>query len=150
MKTLLAASLVILSATISIAQSTGISIAQSITIPATVLKNFASRFPDASEVIWSYNEPEYEASFKHDDRAFMIFFDGEGEVNIVKNEIMRVELPTYVNTFIDREYPGWHVGKALHIDNNGSAFYETLVEKEKESVTLVFDRTGDLLMKVLQ
>jgi hypothetical protein len=150
MKTLLAASLILLSSAVTVAQSTGISIAQSITIPATVLKNFSSRYPQASEVIWSYNEPEYEASFTLDNRSFSMSFDEEGEINIVKNEILRVELPSYVNTLIAREYPGWHVGKALRIDNNGSAYYETVVQKEKESVTLVFDRTGDLMIKVLQ
>lgn len=142
MKSLFAVPLIIL--------SMGVSMAQTITIPATVLRNFSSRYPEANEVIWSYNETEYEATFRFDNKGISMSFNENGELNVVKNEILRVELPTYVNTLIEREYPGWQFGKALYIDNNVSAYYEAVVEREKESVTLVFDRKGDLMITVLQ
>ncbi|HTE30443.1 MAG TPA: hypothetical protein VK666_08725 [Chryseolinea sp.] len=126
------------------------SMGQSIAIPIPVLNAFATRYPGINEVAWDYNEPDYQVSFKFQNKAMLLTFDETGVVNEVKNEIMMFELPVDVNNLIAREYPGWRVGKAMHIDMKGTAYYETVVEKEKTLVTLVFDRTGELMIKMIQ
>jgi hypothetical protein len=126
-----------------------VSLAQTVAIPATVLQSFTSLYPEVKEVVWNNNDESYEASFKLRNKGVALYFDENGYVNEVKNEIMLFELPGPVINLMARDYPDWRVGKAMHVDVNGTAYYETVVEKEKKSVTLVFDRCGALMMKVI-
>ena len=150
MKKLVVVTLLSLSALYATAQDFTAAVSMGVTIPSPVLQSFTSLYPDIKDVNWDYNEPNYQASFKLRNKRMFLMFDEGGSVNEVKNEIMLVELPTYVGTLIARDYQGWHITKAMHIDVDGTDYYETAIEKEKESMTLVFDHTGGLMITVMQ
>ena len=123
---------------------------KSVMIPSSVLHSFTGLYPQIKDVQWSYEEPNYEATFKLRTKVVTMFFDESGYISEVKNEIQLFELPIDVNHLIGTKYVGWRIDKATHIDMNGTAYYETVVRKENESVTLVFDRTGGLMLTMLQ
>ena len=118
-------------------------------VPANVLEAFNILYPKMNDVAWHYREPDFEANFKLDKRDISLSFDEEGFVTEVKNEIREFELPTDVNNLLVKKYSGWKIDKASHIEANGTVYYETVVEKEAQTLVLVFDREGDLMMKVI-
>lgn len=122
---------------------------QGLEIPRSVVESFSCLYPNINYVSWEFDDINYSASFKLDGRVISLLFDEHGSVVEVKNEIRLFELPPDVNDLIAKEYSGWRIGKATHIDSNGTAYYETVVEKEQKTMVLVFNRHGGLLMKVV-
>ena len=118
-------------------------------VPSNVMEAFSILYPKMNDVAWQYREPNFEASFKLDKRNISLSFDEEGFVTEVKNEIRAFELPMDVNNLLVRKYSGWKIDKASHIEAHGAVYYETVVEKEAQTLVLVFDREGDLMMKVI-
>ncbi|HMG89440.1 MAG TPA: hypothetical protein VK589_05260 [Chryseolinea sp.] len=130
----------------------GVAVAQEATtilVPESVKDAFSCLYPTISRVSWDYDEVNYSASFKLDDRAMALLFDEYGSVVEIKNEIKLFELPLDVNHLLKKEYSDWHIGKASQINSNGTAYYETVVEKEEETMVLVFNQHGGLLLKML-
>lgn len=130
----------------------GIAIAQEaekISVPRPVMEAFSCHYPLINHVYWEYDEVNYSASFKLDGKAMTLLIDEYGSVIEVKNEIKLFELPLDVNRLLIKEYSDWRIGKASHIDASGTAYYETVVEKEEETMVLVFNQHGGLLLKML-
>lgn len=119
-------------------------------VPTTVMEAFCVLYPRMKEVAWQYREPNFEASFKLNEKNISLLFDENGYVNEVKSEIMEFEVPIDINVFLGKEYPGWKVDKVSHIDANGTAYYEAVVEKEEQTIVLVFNRSGGLMIKLIQ
>lgn len=118
-------------------------------IPTPVMQSFTALYPNVKEVDWDYNEPNYEARFKVRNKGMLLMFDQSGSVSEIKNEIQVVDLPGTVRTYVENNYRGWHVAKALHVVVNDEPFHETYLRKGEEEVTLVFDRNASLLVTVL-
>ncbi|MBA4053610.1 MAG: hypothetical protein C0490_02760 [Marivirga sp.] len=119
-------------------------------IPRNVVEAFETLYPKIKTVSWIFNELNYEVSFKLDGKAVSLVFDESGYVSQVKNEIKQFELPMDIGQLLTKEYSGWRLGKTSHIDSFGSAYYETVVQREKETVILVFHQDGGLMMKLIQ
>jgi hypothetical protein len=130
----------------------GVAIAQEaekIKVPKPVREAFSCHYPLINLVSWEFDEINYSASFKSDGIAMTLLFDENGSVIEVKNEIKLFELPLDVNHLLSKEYSDWRIGKATHIDASGTAYYEAVVEKEEETMVLVFNQHGGLLIKML-
>ena len=126
----------------------GVAIAQEaekIQVPKPIREAFNCHYPLINLVSWEFDEVNYSASFKLDGKAVTLLFDENGSVVEVKNEIKLFELPLDVNHLLSKEYSDWRIGKATHIDASGTAYYETVVEKEEETMVLVFNQHGGLL-----
>ena len=130
----------------------GVAIAQEvekISVPKSIREAFSCHYPLINHVYWEFDEVNYSASFKFDGKAMTLLFDENGSVVEVKNEIKHFELPLDVNHLLSKEYSDWRIGKATHIDASGTAYYEAVVEKEEETMVLVFNQHGGLLIKML-
>jgi hypothetical protein len=117
-------------------------------VPVPVRETFSGLYPSVKAVSWKFDDTNYTASFKENDKTISLVIDEEGYVMEVKNEIKLYELPPDVNHFLGREYSGWTIYKTSHINSNGTSYYEAVVEREDESMVLVFNRNGDLMIKV--
>jgi len=130
----------------------GVAIAQQaekISVPMPVREAFSCHYPLINIISWEFDELNYSASFKSDGKALTLLFDENGSLVEVKNEIKLFELPLNVNHLLSKEYSDWRIGKATHIDASGTAYYEAVVEKEEETMVLVFNQHGGLLIKML-
>jgi hypothetical protein len=143
MKTLLGILLLMLTASILKAQGTLAS------IPTPVMQSFTALYPNVKDVAWNYNEPIYEARFKVRNKGMLLMFDESGTISETKNEIPVVDLPATVTKFVETNYKGWRVVKALHVVVNDEPYHEAYLQKGTEEVTLVFDRNAFLLVTVL-
>jgi hypothetical protein len=144
MKKIVAMSIIMLFGGIAVAQEN-----EGIVIPQSIEEAFACLYPAINNVTWDFDEVNYSASFKMDGKAMSLLFDEYGSVVEVKNEIRLFELPPDVNELLSKEYSDWMIGETSHIDSNGTAYYETVVEKEEQTMVLVFNRNGGLLLKMM-
>jgi hypothetical protein len=144
MKKILAVSIIWLYGGVAFAQDK-----RNVEVPQSVAEAFSCLYPNIKLVNWEFDDVNYTASFKLDGKVIALLFDERGSVVETKNEIKLFELPPDVNDLISKEYSGWTIGKATHIDSNGTAYYETVVEKNEQTMVLVFNNHGGLLMKVL-
>jgi hypothetical protein len=143
MKTLIGILLLVLTASMVKAQGALAS------IPTPVMQSFTALYPNVKDVAWNYNEPIYEARFKVRNKGMMLLFDESGSVSEIKNEIPTVDLPPTVMDFVENNYRGWQLVKALHVVVNEEPFHEAYLRKGTEEITLVFDRNAFLLVTVI-
>jgi|GEM_PF-2962291 len=143
MKTLIGISLLMLTCCLAKAQGTLAS------IPTPVMQSFTALYPDVKDVSWNYNEPIYEARFKVRNTGMMLLFDELGSVNEIKNEISLMDLPSVITRYVENNYRGWRIAKAMHVVVNDEPYHETYLRKGEEEITLVFDRNAKLLVKVI-
>ncbi|HEX6890985.1 MAG TPA: hypothetical protein VF141_09830 [Chryseolinea sp.] len=130
----------------------GVAVAQEATgvqVPEPVKDAFTCLYPGVNRVSWEFDDVNYSASFKLDGKAVSMLFDEYGSLVEVKNEIKLYELPLDVNHLLTKEYSDWRIGSASQIHSNGTAYFETVVEKEEETMVLVFNQHGGLLLKML-
>lgn len=118
-------------------------------VPKSVIESFKCLYPAITSVSWETGDIGYSASFKLDGKMISMVFDDYGNVTRVKNEIKLYELPLDVNHLISKEYSDWTIGKASHIDSQGTGYYETVVQKDEQTLVLVFNNHGGLLIKVV-
>jgi hypothetical protein len=129
----------------------GVAVAQQkeVAVPKIVTDAFSCLYPSTKLVSWDFDDINYSASFKLDGKAMTLLFDESGALMEVKNEIKHFELPLDVNHLISKEYADWHLGKAMYIDSNGTSYYEAVVEKADQTLVLVFNQHGGLLIKMM-
>jgi hypothetical protein len=118
-------------------------------VPQSVIESFSCLYPSITNVSWKVDDVNYAASFRLDGKAVSLVFDEYSNVIKVEHEIKLYELPLDVSHLISKEYSDWRIGKALHIDSNGTAYYEAQVQKDEQTMVLVFNRHGGLLIKVM-
>lgn len=144
MKKIVAVSIILLFGGTAVAQDE-----QRSEVPQSVIESFSCLYPSITNVSWEVDDVNYAASFRLDGKAVSLVFDEYANVIKVKNEIKLYELPLDVSHLISKEYSDWRIGKASHIDSNGTAYYEAEVQKEEQTMVLVFNRHGGLLIKVM-
>ena len=144
MKKIVAVSIILFFGGIAVAQDE-----EGSAVSPTVVEAFKCLYPTITNVTWDFEDVNYSASFKLEGKAVSLLFDEYGNVIKVKNEIKFFELPPDVNQLISREYSGWTLGKASHIDSSGTDYYETVVQNNDQTMVLVFNRDGGLLVKVM-
>lgn len=118
-------------------------------VPQSVIESFSCLYPSITNVSWKVDDVNYAASFRLDGKAVSLVFDEYSNVIKVEHEIKLYELPLDVSHLISKEYSDWRIGKASHIDSNGTAYYEAQVQKDEQTMVLVFNRHGGLLIKVM-
>ncbi|MGC3945014.1 MAG: PepSY-like domain-containing protein [Chryseolinea sp.] len=142
MKTLIGIALLMLTTTLVKAQGALAS------VPSPVMQSFTALYPNIKDVAWNYNEPNYEARFKLRNKGMMLMFDESGSVSEIKNEVPATDLPGTVLEFVENNYRGWQLMKAMYVVVNNDPYHETYLKKGEEEVTLVFDRNAQLLVTV--
>jgi len=144
MKKIVAVSVIILFGGTAVAQDDA-----GVIVPHEVIEAFGCLYPTTKNVSWDVDDVNYAANFWLDGKAVSLVFDEYANVIKVKSEIKLYELPLDVNHLISKEYSDWRIGKASHIDSSGTAYYEAEIKKEQQTMVLVFDRHGGLLIKVM-
>lgn len=121
-------------------------------VPADVAESFNMLYPNVKEVGWTFSSEFFEACFKQKEKIVSLFFDKNGDLKKVKNEIMESDLPISAKELIAKEYSGWKLEKAASIDITGTMNYETQIQKDKneKAIVLIFDRQGILLRRIVR
>lgn len=141
MKTLL----VVLAATLGIGQATAQRI-KAQEVPQAVKQGLLQHF-GVKDADWDKEGENYEAGFEQKGREISIVFDGNGRVLETEREIDKKELPSPVLESLNRDYKDFKIEEIARIESNGLFTYEAEVEREEQTLELLFDAQGKLLKK---
>ncbi len=114
-------------------------------VPAVVKSALLKNYPNAKELKWEKENSNYEAGFKVKQTDYSLLLAASG--NIVETEvaIAITALPTSVNTYVAKNYPGKKIKEAAKItDAKGVITYEA----EVNGKDLIFDNSGKFLKAI--
>ncbi|MCR9065512.1 MAG: PepSY-like domain-containing protein [Cytophagales bacterium] len=103
-------------------------------IPNVVKTSLEKAYPNASDVEWSNEGKDFEASFENGKEELSVVFDGRGNILETEKEVEVSELPEKIKAALN----GKKVSEAAIISKNGETFYEA----EVAGKDLFFDAMG--------
>jgi hypothetical protein len=136
-----------------------------IAVPRTAHRAFVAEYPDATNVVWSYYNPnvvivndweltgwtvldteDYAVRFNMDGEDYYAWYDSDGAwigtAYVVKDY---TRLPVMVNTSVRNLYPTYtisSVNREFYIDRS---VYEVTLKNDKSKVVLLVDDYGNVL-----
>lgn len=117
-------------------------------VPEDVTESFSMLYPNVKDVVWKNKQADFEANFEQNEKIVSLLFDKNGILKEVRNEIVASDLPAGIRDTFAVEFPEWKIRKASRIDISGAFNYEVEVEKDEQTLFLIFNMRGMLLKKV--
>jgi hypothetical protein len=118
-------------------------------VPEVVKSVFKNKFPNATNVSWEQeNKDSYEAGFKSGGQKQSALFDKGGKWQVTETEIESSKLPKTVTEAFAKEYPGYKLKEAEHMDTADSGeLYELEITKGAEKLEVQFSPVGKVVKK---
>lgn len=118
-------------------------------LPAAVKDSFTKRFPKASGVSWSKENPtEFEAEFKSNGSEQSANFDQTGKWIETETEIKKSALPANVKAAVEKEFAGYKINEAEKTETFADGtFYEVEIEKGELNYEVQISTDGKVIKK---
>lgn len=114
--------------------------------PSSVKEAFEKKFPNAKSVKWEKeNDAEWEADFKMNGIKYSANFLSDGSWKETEHEIKKSELPTEVQNTLNQQFNEYKIEEAEMVETSEFSGYEIEIEKGKEAIELVIDKSGKVL-----
>lgn len=116
-------------------------------IPSALHNAFADKFPQAKKINWEAEENgEYEVSFKMNGKKFAASFSQNAEWLETETTIKARELPTAVSEAIATGFAGYKIEELEKVETSKGGFvYEAELEKDEQTIEVVFSSDGQVL-----
>lgn len=113
-------------------------------VPAPILNQFKSEFPDATRVEWEMKGNLYKVEFdKPKAKEFEAWYDAQGNRKKLKEELRSRDLPAAIKKSINTSHQGFRVDDVEKITENGVVKYKIEIEKAAQEVVLFFNEKGE-------
>jgi hypothetical protein len=113
-------------------------------VPAAVVSQINSLYPDASKAKWTAEDGFYEASFKAKNVETSVLFSMDGRVIFTEIEIDVASLPQTILAYVKTEMANAKIAEASKIiDVQGATTYEA----EVNGIDYIFSSEGHFLSK---
>lgn len=116
-----------------------------VTPPAAVAEAFAAARPNATDVEWSMEGEQYEASFTDAGTDMSTLYDADGTAGAVETKIEASALPAPVSAALARDYADAEVLEAEVIVNAGTTTYEAEVRRDGRTEDVIFNADGTVV-----
>jgi len=116
-------------------------------VPNAVSSKFKTLYPEAEELEWSKEDPNFEAEFELNDIEMSVVFDAEGKVLETETEIKMEDLPEPVKLSLKNDFDGYEAEEPAKLEKNGEVFYEVELEKGDVEFDGIFSKDGKLVNK---
>jgi hypothetical protein len=118
-------------------------------IPATAKTAFAAKFPKATKVKWSIEEPgEFEAEFSLNGTSSAAIFNAGGQLIETETEIKASALPQAVKNTLSKDFKDYQISEPEQvIDSKNVVTYEMIAKKGKNKYELTLLNDGKLFKK---
>jgi hypothetical protein len=127
------------------ADDDGTDVDAAVTPPAAVAEAFAAARPNATDVEWSMEGEQYEASFTDAGTDMSTLYDADGTAGAVETKIETSALPAPVSAALARDYADAEVLGAERIVNAGTTTYEAEVRRAGRTEDVVFNADGTVV-----
>lgn len=137
-----------------------------IEVPSNTKTTFETKYPQASNVRWSYHRPDmssidwdwtgwpamdtadYTAQFSWDGNDYYAWYDDQGTwVGTVGAVRDYASLPAPVNSIINKQYNGYNITSVNKENDKNRTAYEISLEKAGAKAKLLVDENGKILKK---
>lgn len=113
-------------------------------VPAPILNQFKSEFPNANRVEWEMKGNLYKVEFDSPKaKEFEAWYDAQGNRKKLKEELRSRDLPAAIKKSINTSHQGFRVDDAEKITENGTVKYKVEIEKAAQEVVLFFNEKGE-------
>lgn len=122
-------------------------------IPTAVTDAFLKKFPTATDVQWDTKTTKtssdiavYHVSFDMGmtEKDNDVWIDKDGNILKHQKEIKAAQLPEAVQQSVKKNYPGYMIGDADRIDDNGTISYMFKVKKGGSERKILMDDMGNV------
>jgi hypothetical protein len=113
--------------------------------PADLQAKFRADFPKAYDVEWETAHNIYEVEFNLRFRDFKAFYDKDGNLLSVVEEIRQSELPAVVKNAADAKYPKYHFEDIDKIRRGTETFYKIEMEHGESDVKIIIQSDGKII-----
>ena len=141
---------------------------KTVTVPEATRTSFEAKYPQASDVTWSYNEPavvtppvEWEwtswpsvdsddmvAKFKMNNDDYWVWYDDSGNwIGTITEVSNPANLPAPVNNAIKSQFPGYTIVSVDKENDKNRTAYEVQLEKGEDKMKALIAENGDILKK---
>ena len=109
--------------------------ASAFSVPSTVAKSFQTTFPSAKNVKWSEQAGFSIADFTLEDKKLSAYFDNNGSLIVVAEQIFENQLPEVLQQSLVKEY-GDHVFTSIFKMQRGSeiSYYVIATKNQKQTI----------------
>jgi hypothetical protein len=113
--------------------------------PASLQQKFQADFPKAYDVEWETTHDIYEVEFDMWFRDLKAFYDAQGNLLMVVEEIRRSDLPAVVKNAAESKYPKYHFEDIDKIQHGTEVFYRIEMERGDMEVKLSVKSDGTVI-----
>ena len=118
---------------------------QDVIPPIELQQKFRADFPNARDVEWETANEIFEVEFEIRFRDFKAFYDKNGNLLMVVEEIRSSELPAVVKNAAEAKYPKFRFDDIYKVRRGTETFYKVEMEKSKTEVKLLISSSGVIL-----
>jgi len=108
-------------------------------------KHFRTHFPNARRVEWERAAGIYEAEFKIGRRDFKAFYDSNGNLLMIVEEIHRSALPAVVRNAAEARHPKSRIDDVYKIRRGTETLYRVKMDRRGTEVKLLISSGGAIL-----
>jgi hypothetical protein len=108
-------------------------------------QKFVSDFPKARDVEWETDGNVYEVEFDVKSRDYKIYYDSQGELLMIVQEIYRSELPAIVKNAAENKYPKYGFEDIDKISRGTDVFYKIELERGNMETTVFLNSDGTVV-----
>jgi hypothetical protein len=104
-------------------------------VPSTITKSFQTSFPSAKNVSWSEQAGFSIADFTLEDKKLSAYFDNNGSLIVVAEQIFENQLPRLLQQSLVKEY-GDHIFTSIFKMQRGSelSYYIVATKNQKQII----------------
>ena len=140
---------------------------RNVEVPVATRTSFEAKYPQASNVVWTYHEPEvvapiewdwvewpkidttdYVANFKVNDDDYWVWYDNGGTwIGTVAEINDYSSLPPAVANTIKTQFPGFKITSVDKENDKNRTAYEIKMEKGEDKMKALIDESGNVMKK---
>ncbi|MDR0754588.1 MAG: PepSY-like domain-containing protein [Prevotellaceae bacterium] len=115
--------------------------------PAELQQKFKADFPKSYDIEWETDGKIYEAEFDVKFKDYKVYYDSEGNLLMIVQEIFRSELPAIVRNAAEAKYPKYSFEDIDKISRGTEIFYKIEMERSfsDSEVKLLIKSDGTVL-----
>lgn len=118
-------------------------------VPSVILNNFQNAFPNACDIEWEKKGEKYKVEFeighRNEDRS--AWYDNEGQLLKLQQEISKKDLPEVISDNINKDYRWYIITDAERVTEGEEITYRVEVRSLTKEWEILYSQSGRVISK---